>query len=136
MQVLLYDDKEMRIYEVANFLPQPAGYTEFDVTGLEDNFRQVAIVPNHTYMAELMIRESKSELDPTTMKRIAKYNLDKDFEAINSRTAKALEYLANLDRQVEEKEEKLAVTRKLVQEIWDDKCFESDKYLYGDCGEE
>ena len=129
MQVLLYDDKEMHIYEVVNFLPQPAGYTEFDVTGLEDNFRQFAIIPNHTYMAELAIRESKAELDPTTMKRIAKYNLDKDFEAINSQTAKALEYLAILNKQVEEKEKKLAFMGELIQKIWDDEDFEEDNYL-------
>lgn len=129
MQVLLYDDQEMHVYEVVNYTPQPVGFTEHDVTMLEDDFTQKMVIPNHTYIAELTVGEKKAELDPTTMKRIAKYNLDKEFKTINSQIIKAREELLRLDKEVNERREKILLMDNLIEMIWEDEDFDEDKYL-------
>lgn len=132
MQFLIYDDKEMHVYDVVNYVPQPVGHTEFDVTMLEDNLKRVAIIPNSTYTAELTTGEKKAELDPTTMKRIAKYNLDKEFWEINDKINKAHEELLRLDKEVEERREKILLMDNLIEMIWGDEDFDEDKYLPDD----
>lgn len=119
MQVLLYDDEEMRIYDVVEF---DKWNNDFAINEIQET----------TYKVRILSETSKAELDPTTMKRIAKYNLNKEFETINSQTAKALEYLASINRLVEEKEKKLAFMEELIRKIWEDEGFDEDKYLPDD----
>lgn len=128
-QVLLYDGEQMHVFDVVNCCPQPIETTAFDVTTLEDNLQKIEIIPNRTYQAELTTGEVKAELDPTTMKRIAKYNLDKDFEELNRQIKSAEERLKNLNEQAEEKEQKLELMRELFPKIWNDTEFEQDNYL-------
>lgn len=128
-QVILYDDREMHVFEVVGYYPQPVEATEFDVTMLEDMYEKKMIIPNHTYQAEITTGEIKAELDPTTMKRIAKYNLDKDFEGLNRQIKSAENRLKNLNEQAEEKERKLELMRELFHKIWHDADFDQDNYL-------
>lgn len=128
-QILLYDENEMHVFEVVGYYPQPVGSTVFDVATLEDMYEKKAIIPNRTYQAEITTGEVKAELDPTTMKRIAKYNLDKDFEELNRQIKFAEERLKNLNEQAEEKERKLELMRELFPKIWNDTDFDQDNYL-------
>lgn len=129
LQVLLYDGKEMHVFDVVGYFPQPVEIMEYDVTALEDMFQRKAIIPNSTYQAEIRTGEVKAELDPTTMKRIAKYNLDKDFEELNRQIKSAESRLKNLNEQAEEKEQKLELMRELFPKIWNDTDFDQDNYL-------
>lgn len=128
-QILLYDEKEMHVFDVVGYFPQPVGATEFDVTVLEDMCEKKMIIPNCTYQAEITTGEVKAELDPTTMKRIAKYNLDKDFEELNRQIKSAENRLKNLNEQAEENERKLELMRELFPKIWNDPDFDQDNYL-------
>lgn len=129
LQVLLYDGKEMHIFDVVGYFPKPVEMTEYDITTLDDMFQKKEIIPNSTYQAELRTGEVKAELDPTTMKRIAKYNLDKDFEELNRQIKSAESRLKNLNEQAEEKEQKLELMRYLFPKIWNDTDFDQDNYL-------
>lgn len=129
MQVLLYDDKGMHVFDVVSYHPQPVGHTEFDVTTLDDDFRQTAIIPNRTFTAELTTGEQKAEFDPTTMKRIAKYNLDKDFEELNRQIELVENRLKVLNEEMETKEKKLETMQNICQQIWNDDCFDEDDYV-------
>lgn len=129
LQVLLYDGEQMRVFDVVGYFPKPVEMTEYDITTLEDMFQKKAIIPNSTYQAELRTGEVKAELDPTTMKRIAKYNLDKDFEELNRQIKSAESRLKNLNEQAEEKERKLELMRELFPKIWNDTDFDQDNYL-------
>lgn len=129
LQVLLYDGEQMHIFEVVGYFPNPVEMTEYDITTLDDMFQKKAIIPNGTYQAELRTGEVKAELDPTTMKRIAKYNLDEDFEELNRQIKSAEERLKNLNEQAEENERKLELMRELFPKIWHDANFDQDNYL-------
>ena len=129
LQVLLYDGEQMRVFDVVGWFSKPVEMTEYDITTLEDMFQKRAIIPNSTYQAELRTGEVKAELDPTTMKRIAKYNLDKDFEELNRQIKSAESRLKNLNEQAEEKEQKLELMRELFPKIWNDTDFDKDNYL-------
>lgn len=131
MQILLYDDEGMHVLEVAKYFPQPVEFTEYDVTTLEDAFSKIELVPNCTYQAEIKTGEVKAEIDPTTMKRIAKYNLDKDFEEINKNIESAKKQLKALQEEISVKERKLSTINNVVEQIWEDECFDEDDYLFG-----
>lgn len=60
MQILLYDDKEMHVWEVLGYFPQPPDMIEMDVAALEDMMSNHAIVPKGTYTAEFTVGERKS----------------------------------------------------------------------------
>lgn len=62
------------------------------------------------------------------MKRIAKYNLEKDFEELNRQIKSAEDKIKLLNEEMEAKEKKLEFMQKMCQEIWNDDCFDEDDY--------
>lgn len=78
----------------------------------------------------------KAELDPTTMKRIAKYNLDKDFKELNEKIKSAEEKLDRLNKEVEEKKEKLKFMGELLLKVWNDRNFDKENFLLNEYEEE
>lgn len=132
MQILLYDDNGMHVFGVANYQPKFNGFDEVDVTAIGNSFSQKVIISKLTYNVEITIGEVKAELDPTTMKRIAKYNLDKDFEELSHKIEEAEKRLKTLEQEVESKENKLDFMWKMCQKIWKDEDFEEENYLPDD----
>ena len=128
-QILFYDESGMRVFDCSLFDIQPPEQTELDVTGLEDMETQTIIRTGTTATASITLGETKAELDPTTMKRIAKYNLDKDFEEINRKIESAKSQLKALQDEISVKENKLETIDKVVKQIWEDECFDEDNYL-------
>lgn len=128
-QFLLYDDKEMHVFDVVGYYPEEPLVEPVDITTIEQVQMKRAIFQDWSYRAEIAVGKVKAELDPTTMKRIAKYNLDKDFEELNRQIKSAEERLKNLNEQAEEKERKLELMRELFPKIWHDPDFDQDNYL-------
>ncbi|MCI8378665.1 MAG: hypothetical protein HFH72_09125 [Lachnospiraceae bacterium] len=128
-QILLYDEKEMHIFDVIGYYPEEPLVEPVDITTIEQIQTKRAIFQDWSYKAEIAVGKVKAELDPTTMKQIAKYNLDKDFEELNRQIKSAEERLKNLNEQAEEKEQKLELMRELFPKIWNDTEFEQDNYL-------
>lgn len=128
-QILLYDEKEMHVFEVVGYYPSEPLVELVDITTIEQIQTKMAIFQDWKYQAEIAVGKVKAELDPTTMKRIAKYNLDKDFEELNRQIKSAESRLKNLNEQAEEKEQKLELMRELFPKIWNDTAFDQDNYL-------
>lgn len=128
-QILLYDENEMHIFNVVGYYPEEPLVEPVDITTLEQIQTKRAIFQDWKYKAEIAVGKVKAELDPTTMKRIAKYNLDKDFEELNRQIKSAESRLKNLNEQAEEKEQKLELMRELFPKIWNDTDFDQDNYL-------
>lgn len=127
-QMLLYDDEGMRIYDVTNFV-QDCAITDVIEARTIEQTTYCQLIPRMTYDVKISIGEVKAELDPTTMKRIAKYNLEKDFEELNQQIKSAEERLKLLNEQIETQEEKAGFIRELTHRIWNDPCFDQDNYL-------
>lgn len=128
-QILFYDESGMRVFDCSLFDIQPPEQTELDVTRLEDMETKTIIQTGTTATASITLGETKAELDPTTMKRIAKYNLNKDFEEINRKIQSAKSQLKALQDEISVKENKLETIDKVVKQIWEDDCFDEDNYL-------
>lgn len=129
-QILLYDDKEMHVFEVVGYYPSEPLVEPVDITTIEQIQMKRAIFQDWKYQAEIAVGKVKAELDPTTMKRIAKYNLDKDFEGINKSIESAKSQLKALQEEISVKERKLSTINDVVKKIWEDECFDEDDYLF------
>lgn len=128
-QILLYDEKEMHVFDVVGYYPEEPLVEPVDIATIEQVQMKRSIFQDWSYRAEIAVGEAKAELDPTTMKRIAKYNLDKGFEELNEKIKSAEERLKNLNEQAEENERKLELMRELFPKIWHDANFDQDNYL-------
>lgn len=135
-QILLYDEKEMHVFEVVNYHPEEPLVEPVDITTIEQVQMKRAIFQDWSYRAEIAVGKVKAELDPTTMKRIAKYNLDKDFEELNRQIKSAEERLERLNKEAEEKKEKLKFMGELLSKVWNDRNFDKDNFLLNEYEEE
>lgn len=128
-QILFYDENGMRVFDCSLFDIKPPEQIEMDCTSLEDMQTQTIIRTGTTATASITLGEAKAELDPTTMKRIAKYNLDKDLEELNRQIKSREDRLKLLNEEMETKENKLDFMQKICQKIWNDDCFDEDDYV-------
>lgn len=135
-QILLYDEKEMHVFDVVGYHPEEPLVEPVDITAIEEIQTKRAIFQDWRYAAEIAVGKVKAELDPTTMKRIAKYNLDKDFEEINKNIESAKSQLKTLQEEISVRERKLSTINGVVKQIWEDKCFNEDDYLFDKSGED
>lgn len=128
-QIFFYCEDEMECYQVRCITEVKHGCTEFDITRLEDTQEHFMLIPNDFVTASFEIGEHIVRLDDTTMKRIAKYNLCKEFESLNKKIELAKEEINSLDKEMMEKKRKLDAMDKLVEKIWKDEDFEEDNYF-------
>lgn len=135
-QILLYDEKEMHVFDVVNYHPEEPLVDPVDITTIEQVQMKRAIFKDWSYRAEIAVGKVKAELDPTTMKRIAKYNLDKDFEELNEKIKSAEERLESLNKEADEKKEKLKFMGELLLKVWNDRDFDKDNFLLNEYEEE
>ena len=135
-QILLYDEKEMHVFDVVNYHPEDLLVEAVDIATIEQVQLKRAIFQDCSYRAEIAVGKVKAELDPTTMKRIAKYNLDKDFEELNRQIKSAEEKLESLNKEAEEKKEKLKFMGELLLKVWNDRDFDKDNFLLNEYEEE
>ena len=137
-QLLFYntENDEMRVYDCAVIGVEREPDIGMDATSLEDTHIRTMYIPSDKANAVFHIREVVAELDPTTMKRIAKYNKDKELEELNYKIRSAEDRLKRLNDEMAEKEKKLELMQNLGRQIWEDKYFDeaiysrTDKYDY------
>lgn len=137
-QLLFYNTEkdEMRVYDCYVREVKREEDTAVDCTMLEDTVARTMYIPSDQANAVFNIREVVAELDPTTMKRIARYNKDKEMEELNYKIQSAEDRLKRLNDEMEEKEKKLELIQNLGRQIWEDDYFcdaiysRTDKYDY------
>ena len=130
-QLLFYNTEkdEMRVYDcyISKVDHNP---NVFDCTMIDDMTTRTMFIPNDEATAVFNIKEVVAELDPTTMKRIARYNKDKELEELNYKIQSAEDRLKCLNAEMEEKEKKLELMQELLRQIWEDDCFDEGKYSH------
>jgi len=119
----------MRVFDCFLFDIRPPERKEIDCACLEDMHTRIIIRTGTKATASITLGETKAELDPTTMKRIAKYNLDKDLEELNRQIKLRKDRLKLLDEEMETKENKLNFMQNICQKIWNDDCFDENEYV-------
>lgn len=137
-QLLFYntENDEMRVYDCYGCKVKQQEGTKLDGSSLEDMVEQTMYRPSDRANAVFNIKEVVADLDPTTMKKIAKYNKDKELEELNYKIQSAEDMLKGLNEEMVEKEKKLELMQELLRQIWEDDCFDeaiysrTDKYDY------
>lgn len=137
-QLLFYNTEkdEMRVYDCYVCEVKRQEGTTVDCSSLEDMERRTMYIPSDQANAVFNIKEVVAELDPTTMKRIARYNKEKELEELNYKIQSAEDRLKRLNGEMAEKEKKLVLMQELLRQIWEDDCFDeamysrTDKYDY------
>lgn len=103
-QLIFYDNEEMMCFNVEHFLWQDPPAELLDITALTDEV-QTFIESSRTQPTVVYLEKADEiiKLDPTTMKRIARYNLEKE----NAALLKEIEEHKNAIADLEQKEQVL-----------------------------
>lgn len=133
VNVILYDEEEMKCYggyigefTVGNPIP-------LDVPTLENNCCHVIKMPPITATAILDLRHRIAELDPTTMKRIARFNLEKENEELLEEIKSNKQSIENLKSEYKELEKRLETISEIGKDIWENGAeYEKEDNYYED----
>lgn len=80
--IIFYDEKSMNAFNVSYFNLKESEPDMVEITLPEDEIRQFIKGMSEPICAFIEKGEELVKLDPTTMKRIARYNLEKENEAL------------------------------------------------------
>lgn len=98
-QLIFYDNENMMCFNVEHFLWQDPPIELLDITALTDEVQ--AFITSSSCRPTVAYLEASEEivkLDPTTMKRIARYNLEKENEALLKKIKKHKKSIAELEQ--------------------------------------
>lgn len=103
-QLIFYDNEEMMCFNVEHFLWQDPPVELLDITALTDEV-QAFITSSRTQPTVVYLEKADEiiKLDPTTMKRIARYNLEEE----NATLLKEIEERKKVIDDLEQKEQVL-----------------------------
>lgn len=135
INVIIYSEDTLQAYDAnpINFeIKSETPYIDF-CTLTSTCMERCLGVPTHTLQMEL--RElTKAELDPTTMKRIARYNLEKTNEVLTKEIDFKEAKLKHLTEQFERQEKRLADLQKVMQQFIGSDCDTvSEMFCTDDC---
>lgn len=119
MKVILYDEKEMKSY--GGYITEwTMGCSrELDATPLEDCHRTIITIPPTTAKAVVELRQQIIELDPTTMKRIARFNLEKENDGLLFEIEQNKKKIEGLKGEYEELLKRLETISQIGKDIWE-----------------
>ena len=98
-QLIFYDNENMMCFNVEHFLWQDPPIELLDITALTDEVQ--AFITSSSCRPTVAYLEASEEivkLDPTTMKRIARYNLEKENKALLKKIKKHKKSIAELEQ--------------------------------------
>ena len=117
-KVIIYDDEVMGCYEsqVINF---DFKENPIEITTLEDIERKfINGIPEYCIYGSGYIRRM-IELDPTTMKKIAKYNKEVELENIQREIKFEKDELKALEKDIEDRIKRINKIHELVENVYD-----------------
>lgn len=119
MKVIIYDEKEMKSY--GGYLSdwQIGSSRELDATMLEDMTQKIITIPPITAKAVVELRQQIIELDPTTMKRISRFNLEKENKDLLREIEQRKKDIERLKEQYEDLSERLKTISEIGKDIWE-----------------
>lgn len=119
-QVILYDEDQMQCFGgyLSGFEIE---YQKPIFTPIEDSFSTMSIKPigpSYAYTT-LKLEHEIIQLDPTTMKRIAKYNLEKENEGLLKEIEKNKKEIEGLKELYKTLQERLQAISDIGSDIWE-----------------
>ena len=126
-KVLIYNDNNIEYIEgfLLNWEANPNAETERYTDGTNRT-----IIPSINY--NLLVSNPKQkdyiELDPTTMKRIAKYNKEVEIEKLNEEIKIKEKEIKELDNKLKDKEKRWEKVKKYIANIYDIDIKEDEDY--------
>ncbi|MDE6314789.1 MAG: hypothetical protein K2M46_14445 [Lachnospiraceae bacterium] len=119
VNVIVFLGDEMKSY--GGYLAdwQTEGARELDATLLEDCHRQIITIPPTRAKAVVELQQQIIELDPTTMKRIAMFNLEKENEKLLFEIEQNKKKIEGLKGEYEELLKRLETISQIGKDIWE-----------------
>lgn len=96
--IIFYDEKSMNAFNVSYFNLKEPEPDMVEITLPEDEIRQFVKGMSEPICAFIEKGEELVKLDPTTMKRIARYNLEKENEALLKKIKKHKKAIADFEQ--------------------------------------
>lgn len=119
VKVIMYDEKEMKSYGGYITDWETSSPAELDATPLEANHRTIITLPPTTAKAVVELREKIIELDPTIMKRIARFNLEKENEDLIKEIEMHKKEIEGLENRYKDLKKRLKTIKEIGKDIWD-----------------
>lgn len=122
LTVIVYDDNILHAFKVTplNFsITEEAPHIDYSYFGDFGNIQHASVVGmKQPRTAEVVIGEiTKAELDPTTMKRIARYNLEKTNEVLTKEIDFKEAKLERLTEEFERQEKRMANLQEVIKQF-------------------
>lgn len=119
VKVIMYDEKEMKSYGGYISEWSMSNPRELDVTTLEADCTKIITIPPTTAKSVVELRQQIIELDPTTMKRIARFNLEKENEDLLKEIEMHKKEIEGLENRYNDLKERLKTIKEIGKDIWE-----------------
>nr|DAP12103.1 MAG TPA: hypothetical protein [Caudoviricetes sp.] len=100
-QIIFYDSSKMMCFDVTHFMVKEPEKQMIETTFIGDEERHFIQLTPEPICMFIETGEEIVKLDPTTMKRIARYNLEKENAALLEEIKKHKETIADLEQKEE-----------------------------------
>lgn len=119
VKIIMYDETEMKSYGgyIADW--KISSPVELDTTPLEANHRTIITLPPTTAKVVVELREKIIELDPTTMKRITRFNLEKENEDLLKEIEMQKKEIEGLENRYKDLKRRLKTIKEISKDIWE-----------------
>ena len=130
-QLIFYDNEEMMCFNVEHFLWQDPPAELLDITALTDEVQ--AVIGSSRTQPTVVYLEKADEiikLDPTTMKRIARYNLEKENKALLKEITERKKVIDDLEQKEQVLRDRFGKAISAFKEIMENGYYDEDKDEY------
>lgn len=132
-QIIFYDDEQMMCFDVLHFLWQDAPPDIIDITAYTDKVRSfVTASTSRPTVAYLRKNKELVKLDPTTMKRIARYNLEEENKALFKEIEERKKVIDDLEQKEQVLRNRFKKAIATFKKIMDNGYYDEDEDEYED----
>lgn len=130
-QLIFYDNEEMMCFNVEHFLWQDPPAELLDITALTDEV-QTFITSSRTQPTVVYLEKADEiiKLDPTTMKRIARYNLEKENAALLKEIEERKKVIDDLEQKEQVLRDRFEKAISVFKEIMENGYYDEDEDEY------
>lgn len=130
-QIIFYDNEEMMCFNVEHFLWQDPPAELLDITALTDEV-QTFIESSRTQPTVVYLEKADEiiKLDPTTMKRIARYNLEEENAALLKEIEERKKVIDDLEQKEQVLRDRFKKAISAFKEIMENGYYDEDEDEY------
>lgn len=123
-QIIFYDSSKMMCFDVTHFMVKEPEKQMIETTLFGDEERHFIQSTPEPICMFIETGEEIVKLDPTTMKRIARYNLEKENAALLGEIEKHKETIANLEQKEDVLRDRFRKAIATFKEIMENGCYD------------